>query len=386
MIKVKSETAKIIDTFIQENKDYMRWVDIKNSLNTRFNFNFSETWYRKGYYLRHLDAENQIQMFDDSEFEEEKEKIKARDYANQAREYVRRISREETLKEIASDVSSKMFSKYPLLKMTPASNIPVEHNEKAAILQLSDWHYGIDIDNYWNVYNTEIFEKRLSDLTVAVIDFLLSHHVTDLRVVNLGDLISGRIHAQIRMQNRVDVITQTMCVSEYLCEFINIIAEKLPSVSIKYYDCLDNHSRVEPDKTKSLDLESFVALIPWYMAERLKDLSNFEIVQNTYSYDIIDMTVCGHRIAGVHGHLDHPSKVVDNLTTMTKDPFEMILTAHNHHFLADEKNECIVMGNGSLMGTDGYAAKYRLTSKPSQNIILVTPENVTEDIKRIVLE
>lgn len=386
MIKVTNEAAKIIDVFIHENKDYLKWADIQTTLNNRFGFNFSETWYRKGYYLRHIDDENQIEMFDASEFEEEKEKIKARDYANQAREYVRRISREETLKEIASDVSSKMFSKYPLLKISPVSDIPVENSEKAALLQLSDWHYGIEIDNYWNAYNPEIFEDRLSYLLCEVIDFLLEHNVTDLRIVNLGDLISGRIHAQIRMQNRMDVISQTMAVSEYLSEFINIISQKLPSVSIKYYDCLDNHSRVEPDKAKSLDLESFVSLIPWYMEERLKDLHNFEIVKNTYSDDIIDMTVCGHRIAGVHGHLDHPSKVVDSLTTMTKDPFEMILTAHNHHFLADEKNECIVMGNGSMMGTDGYAEKYRLTSKPSQNIILVTTRNVTEDIKRIVLE
>ena len=70
-------------------------------------------------------------------------------------------------------------------------------------------------------------------------------------------------------------------------------------------------------------------------------------------------------MAGVHGHKDKPEKVVDNLILMTKQDYELILTSHLHHFSCDEKNEVLVVSNSSLMSTDDYAAKLRLSAKPS---------------------
>ena len=58
---------------------------------------------------------------------------------------------------------------------------------------------------------------------------------------------------------------------------------------------------------------------------------------------------------------------------------------HIHHFSADEINETVQLTNGSLMGTDDFAQKNRLTSKPSQNLIIVTKENVIDTICRIVV-
>lgn len=54
-----------------------------------------------------------------------------------------------------------------------------------------------------------------------------------------------------------------------------------------------------------------------------------------------------------------------------------------HHFQADEKNRTIALGNGTLMGTDTYAQKLRLSSTPSQNLIIASKDNVTECIYRI---
>jgi hypothetical protein len=70
---------------------------------------------------------------------------------------------------------------------------------------------------------------------------------------------------------------------------------------------------------------------------------------------------------------------------MTEQHYDMLLIAHEHHFQCNEKNKTIALGNGTLMGTDGYAQKLRLSSTPSQNFIVVTKENVTECIYRIIL-
>ena len=56
-----------------------------------------------------------------------------------------------------------------------------------------------------------------------------------------------------------------------------------------------------------------------------------------------------------------------------------------HHFSSDESNNTIFICNGSLMGTDNYASSLRYNSKPSQLIIISTPENVVKGIHKIDL-
>jgi len=62
-------------------------------------------------------------------------------------------------------------------------------------------------------------------------------------------LIAGRIHLTIRFNSRIDVITQTIEVSELLAEFIDELSTYVP---IDYYSVIDNHSRLEPNKKDAL--------------------------------------------------------------------------------------------------------------------------------------
>ena len=64
----------------------------------------------------------------------------------------------------------------------------------------------------------------------------------------------------------------------------------------------------------------------------------------------------------------------------------MILTAHLHHFSADEKDDTLTISNGSLMGTDTYSKNLRLYSRPSQNLIIATPNNCFYSLERMVLD
>jgi hypothetical protein len=90
-------------------------------------------------------------------------------------------------------------------------------------------------------------------------------------------------------------------------------------------------------------------------------------------------------IAGVHGDNDSINNVVERLSLMTGNNYNLILTAHNHHFAATEDTNCIVLQNGSLMGTDYYATKLRKKSMPSQNLVIVSDDNVIDSVHRIVL-
>ena len=71
---------------------------------------------------------------------------------------------------------------------------------------------------------------------------------------------------------------------------------------------------------------------------------------------------------------------------MTKENFDLILTAHLHHWAGDETNRTIQISNGSLMGTDSYAKDLRLDAQPSQNIIIATRDSVCDYIRRVPLD
>lgn len=378
------------------------WVDIANFMSMYFGGDFSESNPRKHWNAHKTDIINKCitmpscngissicdcndvvddsgNSYTDALLEIRKERVKLSDERTQLNAFVRTISREETLKEIAIE-AVKMLSHDKVLE----SYDVIGSSGNSAILLLSDWHYGIEVNNYWNIYNPDVAESRLSELLSKVISYCDKHSVTDINVVNLSDLISGIIHLQIRIQNRYDLITQTMKVSEILAEFLVNLSKHF---NVQYYDCDDNHSRISPNKKESLNIESMSRIIKWYLKERLKDNNNIIINDNEYSDDIITFVDrFGHNIAGVHGDRDSQSAVIKNISLLTHDSYDLILTAHLHHFYCNSENGTLVVSNGSLMGTDDYAQKIRKSSRASQTLIISSDENVAECIYKIDLE
>ena len=389
----------------------LTWDDITAIINSALDQNYTESRYRKmwkmynlgvrntaiqrrmrnkdeGDYLRYDDHEINVSNEADDEIPEiseymqrkielQKERVKISDERIQVNAYIRQLAREETIKEIALKCAQEMNSKKML-------SIPKELKvvgNNAAILQLSDIHYGLVVDNYWNKYDPDIAKSKISQLRDKVIQYCKLNDVSDLYVTELGDAIAGRIHETIRYQSRFDVITQIMQISEIIAEMISDLAK---CFKIHYYCCLDNHSRLEPNKKAALDLESLARIIPWYLKERVG--SFVEINDNIYGEDIITFKCKGFNIAGCHGDKDSPIKVVDSLSMMTRENFDMILTAHLHHFSADEKNQILVISNPSILSTDDYSKNLRLSSKSAQNLIIVSDENVMECLYRIVLK
>ena len=323
------------------------------------------------------DMEN---IFKESYIKNQIEKQKIWDLKTQVRADIRRMSREDTLKEIAEEVFSNI-SKLP--KLSNPSPISISKKRKDAILEISDWHYGIDVDNHFNKYNTDIAKNRIEYLTDRVYSILYKEEIDHLHVVNLGDMIAGRIHSQIRYQSRIDVITQIMEVSEYIAQMLSILSNFF---KIDYYDTLDNHSRLEPKLSDSLDLESLARLTSWYLKQRLKDNENIVINENKFSDDIITFNVFSHKVLGVHGDKDTPSNIIEKLSMLAQEHYDLVLAAHYHHFQCDERNNTLLVGNGSLMGTDDFAKNLRLSSKPSQNLIICTPKSAVYCIYKIDLD
>lgn len=145
-----------------------------------------------------------------------KQQVKIQDERIQNNALVRRLAREETLKEIAREAVAAMESKVPLQRGETRSVSGTSEEPKEAILQISDWHYGLEVDNFLNRYSPAIARARVQQLCDQAIARCHHDGIHKIHVVNLGDLISGRIHLPLRVHSRIDVVTQTMEVSELL--------------------------------------------------------------------------------------------------------------------------------------------------------------------------
>lgn len=357
----------------------LTWNDIADVINNELNCNYSADKYRKESY-KILDKQaSQLLQAEDKIFEYKKERVKLNDQRLQINALTRLVAREETFKEIAIEAASNI-SKNKIFDVP--KNINVKNAEKKAILCIGDWHYGLDVDLFYNTYNVDIAVERITTLLNAVLIHLQEHSIDDLYVINLGDMISGRIHLPLRINNRIDTVQQTIEISEILAEFLNVLSEH---TNVNYVSVSDNHSRVEPNKKESLQTESFARIIDWFLEERLSNNKNIHFIENTFSEDFAIFNVFEHCVVAVHGDKDTQRGIVDRLNSYLQGHIDLLISAHRHHFTADENNFTEFYCNGSLIGQDDYSANLRLNSKPSQLLFICTPENFSEIIYKIKL-
>lgn len=364
------------------------WKEIADILNEELGKDYSQDRYRKLYGRSMI--ENAVKEYEESSefdkdpideklFELRKEKIKIQEEKTQVNSLVRAMAREETLKEIASD-AVKNISKVNILPSV--KKIKENKAKEKGILVISDWHYGLEVETYYNKYNPEITLQRVCKLLEESIDIIKDRKLNEVYLVNLGDMISGIIHMPLRINSRIDVITQTMEVAELLAYFITELSKHC---IIHYGDVSDNHSRLDPNKKESLQVESFTRIINWYLKERLSENKNVNFIENIYGDDIYSFNVFDHKVLAVHGDKDPQRKILTQLTTFTQEHFDLVLSAHRHHFFADEENETELYSNGALIGTDDYASSLRCNNKPSQLFIVADENNISKIVYKIKL-
>lgn len=357
----------------------LSWKDIAEVSGILFGTTQKEKYFRQNFgdAVRLAEEED---SFEDKLLALKKERVKLSDERTQNNAYIRRLAREDTIKEIALEYAKTMTPK-KLLDI-PAV-VDAEAGSREAILAVSDWHYGMEVDNALNKYSPEVCRERVAKLTQKTLQHCRAYKIKNLRFLNLGDLIAGRIHLTLRLESRFDVITQIMDVSEILAEQITALSKEL---HVDYYSCVDNHSRLEPKKSDALELETLSRITDWYLKERLKDNPNVSFHTNDYGSDIISFNCKGHNVAAAHGDVDSPTAAATSLARLTQTTYQLVLLAHRHHFAADELNCTVILSNSSGMGTDEYSRRLRLSAEPSQNLVIVSEDNVVESIHRIVLK
>lgn len=255
---------------------------------------------------------------------------------------------------------------------TGLKEIRCHQDYSEALLVLSDWHYGMKTSNVFNKYDTSICIDRVKSVISGAAQRIALHGCSRLHIVILGDLAHGAIHTSARVASEELVCDQIMQVSELLAQSIEALSGIVPEVCV--YITYGNHMRTVQNKGDSIHRDNMERLIHWWIKQRLKEVSNVIVCDESES-EFLFINSCGHDICASHGDLDSVKNSPRLLPTLFQKKcgkdIEYILLGDKHHRESFSELGVTSIICGSLCGSDDYANDKRLYSDPSQLLLIV---------------
>lgn len=309
-----------------------------------------------------------LSALDVKKIELQMERQKFYDQRNAFNRLIRERSRQEELNEI-------------LVEAVKSGNLPQLHYERFDIapsdndllVSLNDIHYGANVSNFWNTYNSDVCREMMCRYLDRIISIGETHRSESCVVWANGDEISGNIHQSIAVTNKENVIEQIKGVSELIAEFLAELSRHFSNVT--FVSVAGNHSRIEPNKDRALISERLDDLVEWYLGARLQNFENITIgggekIDHTiYLVDVRGQTYCG-----VHGDFDGSASKVQALQAMAGKPIYAVLSGHLHHNKIDEVQGVKTIMAGSFLGMDDYCVQKRIVGRAEQ-MVCVCDEN-----------
>lgn len=292
-----------------------------------------------------------------------KERIKLSD----ARVDYNRLIRQEARKESYADMVKNI-----ICQNVEPINIPVHYtlfNSSTDLLcHLTDIHTGIEIHNWKNDFDEDVLKHRIEKFTSDILDIRGQHDSENCYLV-IGEILSGLIHSNLRLQNNMDLMEQFKYISELISAMLTRIANHFNHIYV--YVTPGNHSRVFPKKEESLDGENMDVLLPFYLKARLQNIENISICDNNIEPEIAMFNIRGNNVFAAHGHKDSPSNVVQNFTMMFRIKPDIVLLGHRHTNGLTTVYDTKVIESGCVSGSDMYAMSIRKTNRPEQTVSVI---------------
>lgn len=277
---------------------------------------------------------------------------------------IRALARVEDFINIMRDELELLAYEKPLEITKVIDN---KESENTGVLLLSDIHYGLGIDSPINAYDPDIAKERMNYVVNEVVKYCNLHKINHLYIYELGDTISGHIHNNLRLENRINVTNQVIGASEMISITLFELAKKINKITFTMVE--GNHDRLLPKKDDNLNEDSFSALVQELIIQRTKNISNLTIIPAIgKTFSLIDIK--GFTCVGVHGDKDKPQGVIEGLTALTGKVPDYVFMGHFHNANEFTVNQSEVLVNGSFSGTDEYAYNIRKNSKPIQKFLV----------------
>lgn len=281
-------------------------------------------------------------------------------------EYNRQI-RQEARKESYSEMIKRI-----ICENVEPTDLKVQYHtfnsNTDLLVHLTDIHTGIEINNWNNIFNQDILKERIEKFTSEILKIRDLHKSENCYLV-IGEILSGIIHNNLRLQNNMDLMTQFKYVSELISAMLIKIANHFDHIYV--YVTPGNHSRISPKKEDSLDGENMDVLLPFYLKAKLQNINNIDICENNIDPEIAMFNIRGNNVFASHGHKDAPASVVQNFTMMFGIKPDIVLLGHRHLNGLTTVYNAKVIESGCCSGTDQYAMSIRKTNRPEQTISVV---------------
>jgi hypothetical protein len=355
------------------------WEDVGNVLNDMLGENLSSSAYRKKFqYFEQIMKDNEDLFFENKNYlddlkemkrEIQKEKIKLSD----ERTELKRLYREQARRESFLDVVKRAMSEdvEPLVEPNHIGGFNYSDND--LIVSLTDIHTGIEIDNAFNKFNENILRKRFNTYLQKILEVRERHNSENCYVI-IGEVVSGIIHNNLRIENNLDLMQSFKLVATLISDFLTELSKYFNDVHV--YINEGNHSRISPNKEDNIQGENVDVLVPFYLKARLQLIDNIFIHENEVMEEIAMFKVRENIVMSAHGDNDKVSSVVQKFTMLFDVKPDLVYLGHRHTNAMETVYDTKVIQSGCLSGTDNYALSKRLRNKAEQTISVITEDGL----------
>lgn len=351
------------------------WEDVADVLNKILETDYTSSKFRKQFqaFEKMLKA-NEDKFFTDDgylkELQEERQKLqKEKQKLSDERVELNRLIREEARKESYLDLVRRVICEEVKPMYWEYDNkCDYAFTKNSLIVHLTDIHAGEEVDIYSNKFNQDILKQRIEDYTDKVINIAKLHHSEKCYLI-CGEVISGCIHNNLRLQNNMDMMESFKLVSELISSMIAVLSDYFDEVHI--YVTEGNHSRITANKEDSLKGENMDVLLPFYLKARLQNIKSVFVHDNPDPIEIAKFDVYDNHIMAAHGDRDNPHNVVQNFTMIFGIKPDIVYLGHRHTNGLSTVFGSRVIESGSLIGTNNYAQDIRKTGKPEQTVSVI---------------
>ncbi len=325
--------------------------------------------------LRLLDAQAESNITDASILSELDEKIiklqiEQQKFFDQRTAY-KQVIRIRTRQEELNEIIVRAIKGHTLSELHYEEN-NVICSDNDLLVSLNDIHYGANVENHWNTYNSDICWQMMSKYLDNIIAIGKQHKSENCIIWGNGDQISGNIHHSIAVMNKENVIEQITGVSELIAKFIAELSKHF--MHVFYVSVAGNHSRLDT-KDRSLKDERLDDLIDWHLKAKLQNFKNVSIgACRKIDSTMYLMGIRGKTYVGVHGDYDGSKEKINTLKTMSGADVYAVLLGHLHHNRIDTVQGVKTIMAGSFLGMDDYCVTKRIYGKPEQ-LVCVCDKN-----------
>ena len=292
-----------------------------------------------------------------------KERVKLQDLRTSINKDIRYLARKESL----NDLIKESIKDLKHLEFIEPKHTYGEDNEM--VVQISDTHFGLTVDNEFEKYNEDVFLKRLANYTLQILDIKKKEKINKCHLCFSGDALSGIIHETIVRNNQYGIVEQTKRFSEYMSKFIEKLSNHFEEIIVHFVT--GNHSRNNEFKDKAENKDRYENFVLEFMELRTANLKNIKFEKSILDNTIAEFYVKGHYCCLYHGDYGSTKSAPSQMLGLLDKKPKMIFLGHRHIFEILTIDKCKVITSGVWVTHDEYCTNHRYSGETSQTVTII---------------